>query len=67
MASVMVWWASGLKEPSDMAEAMKRLTMVGAVSTWSSANGAAAGRISNRSRKTVGLLSTARVPKAFQA
>ena len=50
-----------------MAEAMKRCMMVGAASTWSSANGAAAGRISNRSRSTVGLFSTARAPKAFQA
>ncbi len=30
MASVMVWCASGLNEPSDIAEAMKRRTMVGA-------------------------------------
>ena len=39
----------------------------GTVSTWSRVSGAAAGRISNRSRSTVGLFSTAWVLKAVQA
>ncbi len=54
IAAVIVWCASGLSEPSDIALATKRLHRLDGLSTSSSASSGPAGRISSRSRSTAG-------------
>ena len=59
IAAVIVWCASGLSDPSDIALAINRRYRFSAGSTCSTGNGAAAARTSSRSRSTVGSFSVA--------